>query len=224
MLPKDKNTDEIDIDDLPSLSEIISDSTAQKVDPPKSVVLRLPRYYRFLRDLMNNDVMRISSSELADMMGMTASQIRHDLNCFGEFGQQGYGYDVKNLFMQIGRILGMRGRFSAAVVGVSDFCELIKFMVPGIRIKKFFDTASEEYSVCSLGDFCRRESIDILVMYVPRDAVADIVDEMESAGVKGIWNFSSTEVRSDKMAVQNICPADSLLLLTYALTDKEKKK
>ncbi len=216
---------DVDVDDLPALSEIKTDNKTAKADAPKTVVRRLPRYYRFLRELLNGDVLRISSTELSKLMGVTASQIRQDLNYFGDFGQQGYGYDVKNLYNQMSRILGVKSKFTAVIIGSNEFCGAFDgdrmFEMRGIRLKGRFD-ANDTGSLDALPIFCKENAIDIAVLNLNGQLLNETVNVLAESGVSGIWNFSNTEIHSDKISVQNLCPDDSLMMLTYELNEKRK--
>ncbi len=226
MTLNDKASHQIDVDDLPSLSEIKKDEISVKANTPATVVRRLPRYYRFLRDMLNHDILRTSSTELSKLMGVTASQIRQDLNYFGEFGQQGYGYNVKNLYMQISRILGVGSKFTAIIVGTREFCgafdENKMYEMRGVRVKESFQLDNTN-SLTVISDFCRKNEIDIAVVNVSDQILEQVVEALASANIKGIWNFSNTEVRSTKVKVQNLCPGDSLMLLTYELNESRKE-
>ncbi len=226
MVSNDNTSKEIDIDDLPALSEILKDEKSAKADAPKTVVRRLPRYYRFLREMLNNDILRTSSSELSKLMGVTASQIRQDLNYFGEFGQQGYGYNVKHLYMQISRILGVGSMFSAVVIGTPEFNGAfdanMMFEMRGVRVRGKFAVENGKLNFDAVSKFCHENSIDIAVVNLPEQILFDAVDALISSEVSGILNFSNAEIQSKKISVQNLCPGDSLMMLTYELNEKRK--
>ncbi len=221
----DKTPHQLDVDDLPTLSELKNEEISVKANAPVTVVRRLPRYYRFLRDMLNHDILRTSSTELSKLMGVTASQIRQDLNYFGEFGQQGYGYNVKHLYMQISRILGVGSKFTAVTVGTHEFCTAFNenrmFEMRGVRVRGSFNVSCSE-DLSSLANFCRDNEIDIAVINVSEQLIDETADAVINAGVKGIWNFSNLEIRSKELAVQNMCPGDSLMMLTYELNEKGK--
>ena len=191
-----------------------------------SVMRRMPRYFRYLRDLLNNDILRISSGDLAKLMGITPSQVRQDFNAFGDFGQQGYGYNVKFLYTQVSRILCVNKKYPAVIIGAGDMTRALLssniFDIRGIRIKGVFsyneiDVGSDcnGFTVDSIGklkDFAPENKIEIAVFALPEtnDSVCDLLSE---CGIKGVWNFSLQELDSDKIKCQNVMLGDSLMLL-----------
>jgi len=200
-----------------------------------AVVNRLPRYYRYLTDLLKDDNGRISSRELSKMMNVTASQIRQDLNCFGGFGQQGYGYNIKQLHSELGRILGVDRGFTAVIFGAGNLGKTISksnlFIKRGVILKALFDispsvigTQISGFTVLDVKDsvnYCRENKIDIAVLTLPKDETAPVADMIAEAGVKGFWNFSNMEFKIDKpdAVVQNIHMGDSLMTLCYNLNN-----
>lgn len=228
-----KNDGTIDIDDLPSLSELKKQSETVQNAPP-AVVRRLPRYYRYLRNLLNRDVLRVSSSELSRQMGVTASQIRQDLNYFGDFGQQGYGYNVKYLYMQISKILGVGEKYNAVVLSSPGFygflADNMVFEMRGIRVRGIFDLDRENVGravgrfevkhISELEEFCRNNSIDIAVIAFSGEDAENVSETVKGLKIRGIWNFSNTELGSnDDTQVQNLFPGDSLMLLMYGIKE-----
>jgi redox-sensing transcriptional repressor len=201
-----------------------------------AVIKRLPRYHRYLGDLLREGRLRISSSELSSLMNVTASQIRQDLNCFGGFGQQGYGYNVKYLHAKISELLGVNEGYRAVIVGAGNLGRALAathmFERRGVRVVAMFDvdpavvnTAISDipvYDISSLGEFCRRESIDIGVLSVPKEAALEVSIAMVDAGVRGLWNFANMElcVPREGVIVENIHLGDSLLQLCYELKTK----
>lgn len=196
-----------------------------------SVIRRLPRYYRFLFDLMQNGVTRISSRDLATRMGLTASQIRQDLNCFGGFGQQGYGYMVEQLYSEIGRILGVDRPADTILIGAGNLgCAIanhINFDIRGIHLAGIFDdspsiigTRIQERDVLPtdrLEDFCREHQPVIAILCIPKEAAAAMVKRLTALGIHSFWNFSHYDIAFDypEANVENVHLGDSLLTLAY---------
>ena len=200
-----------------------------------AVVNRLPRYYRYLGDLLRNEKYKISSKELSNLMNVTASQIRQDLNCFGGFGQQGYGYNIKQLHSEIGRILGVERGFTAVIVGAGNLGTTISksglFVKRGVILKALFDinpnVIDKEiagFTVMDIkraADYCRQYKIDIAVLTLPKDETEPVANMLAEAGVKGFWNFSNMELKIEKpdVRVQNIHMGDSLMMLCFELNN-----
>ena len=199
----------------------------------QAVVNRLPRYYRYLTDLINAGHYRISSSELSKKMNVTASQIRQDFNCFGGFGQQGYGYNVVYLHEEMGHILGVDKKFTAIIVGTGNLGTTLAnsglFIKRGVYLKALFDINPEiigkkvaNLRVMDIKDapeYCRSKKIDIAVLTLPKDESEPAAKILADAGVKGFWNFSNMEIKIEKdgIKVENIHMGDSLMTLCYAL-------
>ena len=197
----------------------------------KAVISRLPRYYRTLRQLANEGVGRISSKDLAAQMDLTASQIRQDLSCFGGFGQQGYGYSVDKLIVELERILGVAGSQRAILLGVGNLGRALlrnfDFSFCGVRPIAAFDTAVEDigrdfrgipvHALHDLELFCERERPDIAVLCVPADQAQLVSERLVRCGVRGIWNFSNVSLRQDHLGVpvENVHFSDSLMKLCY---------
>ena len=204
-----------------------------------AVVKRLPRYYRYLRELITQGRMRISSGELSAMMNVTASQIRQDLNCFGGFGQQGYGYNVNYLFARISEILGVGEGFHAVIIGAGDLgralVHLSMFEKRGVDIIGMFDTGEgcEGQQVASvdvmpladLEDFCAQHPVDIAVITCPKEQVKAIADRLVALGVKGLWNYMGVELKYSRreIAVENVHLGDSLMILNYKIASREEE-
>ena len=202
-----------------------------------SVIKRLPRYYRFLGNLKKNGVVRISSKELSSKMGFTASQIRQDLNCFGGFGQQGYGYNVEQLYNEIGTILGVNNGNKAIIIGMGNLGKAIashmKFAKSGFNIIGLFDSdktlAGEEVNgmeirpMSSLGEFCKENSPTVAVLCIPEVAAEDIVRELVSLGVNNFWNFSHYDVTANFPGTvsENVHLNDSLMTLNYQMMNND---
>ena len=202
------------------------------------VIRRLPRYYRFLYDLKENGVTRISSRELSQRMRLTASQIRQDLNCFGGFGQQGYGYMVDQLYTEIGRILGMDKMTKAILLGVGNLGTAvgnhIDFKTRGFNLIGLFDDNPElvgdtraDMTIRSTDDleaFCRKEKPEMAVLCIPKEAAPRLVETLVNCGVKGFWNFSHYDINlgHSDIIVENVHLGDSLLALNYGVSNAEK--
>lgn len=199
-----------------------------------SVINRLPRYYRFLGRLLRNHVTRISSKELAELMKVTASQIRQDLNCFGGFGQQGYGYHVEELHRQIGGILGVNNMTPAILIGVGNLGKVIATQVDlktrGFRLVGAFDNSpaiiGQTLDGCTvqdiqaLNEFCRQHHPKIAIICVPTAAAAELADMLVELGIVGIWNFSSYDfrLRHEQLKVASVHLSDSIMTLSYMVT------
>jgi len=201
----------------------------------RAVISRLPRYYRCLEKLMYDHVDRVSSTELAEMMKVTASQIRQDLNTFGGFGQQGYGYNVQNLFAELTKILGLDREHNMVVIGAGNlaraFTNYIGFKRIGFYIKGLFDNNPEVIGQTfhdltvkpmeELADFIKEENIEIGILAVPWEYLNEAASDMISAGIKNIWNFApgglDIEVPDD-VIIQNENLSDSLIQLSFIVT------
>lgn len=197
-----------------------------------AVIRRLPRYYRYLDELHSRGVVRISSSTLGKRMGVTASQIRQDLSCFGEFGQQGYGYNIMELRAEIGHILGVDGPRRLIIIGAGHLGHALlqnfDFAQGGFRLDTAFDIARELIgtkingvlirSMDELDDYCAMHHPAVAVLTVPKSAAQEIADRLSALGVRGLWNFTNVELstRTD-VFVENVHFADSLLTLSYRI-------
>jgi len=198
-----------------------------------SVIKRLPRYYRFLQSLKENGIIRISSKELANRMGLAASQIRHDFNCFGGFGQQGYGYNVPQLCVEIGKILGLQNKFKCVLIGAGNLGRAIMGHMPfeqlGFQLIGAFDNSPKVIgtviSGCQISDyrkireFYKKESPTMAILCVPRDAVEEISDELYEIGIRSFWNFSHYDIslKYPDAIVENVHMNDSMMTLCYKL-------
>jgi len=201
-----------------------------------AVIRRLPRYFRYLRELIRNGIMRISSRELSERMNVTASQIRQDLNCFGGFGQQGYGYNVKYLYNEISHILGVDREFNAVIVGMGHLGHALAgnplFEKRGIKVCALFDvdrqkvgTRVAELTVMhmdNIAEFCRTNCVDIAVLAIPKNEALNTITYLAELGIRGFWNFSNAEISLPDLdiAIENVHLGDSLMTLCYELTNK----
>ena len=223
----------------------ISGTFDRKANEPRAevspaVIKRLPRYHRYLGDLLREGRLRISSAELAKIMDVTASQIRQDLNCFGGFGQQGYGYNIKYLYAKISELLGVTEGYSAVIVGAGNLGRALAatrmFGRRGVTRLALFDVDPKligteiygipVYSTDTLADFCKKEGVDIGVLTVPKEAAYEVATVMADAGVRGIWNFANMELSLPErdVIVENIHLGDSLMTLCYRIKcDAEEK-
>lgn len=202
-------------------------------DVSMPVVRRLPRYYRFLGELKKAGYTRISSRELSQRMGLTASQIRQDFNCFGGFGQQGYGYNIELLQSEIGRILGLDRLQRLIIVGAGNLgraiANQISFEERGFKLIGLFDVKESVVgqmvagmpirNVADLDEFCRAELPTVAVLTVPFDAAAAIGDQLVKLGIKGLWNFSHYDFgnRYENVSVENVHLGDSLMTMRYMI-------
>ncbi len=197
------------------------------------VIRRLPRYYRFLGELEQEHVERISSRELAQRMGLSASQIRQDFNCFGGFGQQGYGYNVSELREKIGVILGVEERTGVILIGAGNLGKAIAthldFEKRGCRLTGIFDqnpalqgkiTAGLPIQDMSeLPEFCQQKQPQVAVLCIPKGAAQELADQLTSLGIRGFWNFSHYDLRINNphIIVENVHLGDSLMTLAYCM-------
>ena len=200
-----------------------------------SVIKRLPRYYRFLGELKALGMTRISSRELSERMGLTASQIRQDLNCFGGFGQQGYGYNIDILQSEIARILGLDTPKSAILIGMGNLGRAVtmhvNFETKGFRIIGLFDNKESLVgqvvknlpirSTSTLDEFCRENRPQVAILCIPKNAAADIAQQLVSLGIKGFWNFSHYDIalNYNNVQVENVHFGDSHMTLSYRLNN-----
>ena len=198
-----------------------------------AVISRLPRYFRFLRELIKNDVSRISSGDLSKQMSATASQIRQDLNCFGEFGQQGYGYNVKYLHSQISEILGVNDRYNVVMIGAGNLGRALArskiFVNRGMTLTAMFDVdkalVGEKldeipvYDVAELENFCESNKVDIAVLTMPRAVAFEMAKRISATNIKGVWNFTGAELSKSicTKPVENVHIGDSLMTLCYKI-------
>ena len=197
-----------------------------------AVIKRLPRYFRYLADLKENNVLRISSKALSERMGLTASQIRQDLSCFGGFGQQGYGYNVESLYNELRKILGVNKSFSIIIIGAGNLGQAIanhsRFEKRGYFLKGIFDVDKDLVGgkingidimdMEELPSFLKNNHIDIAVLTVPRAVTGNVADKVVELGVKGIWNFSAMDLNMpEDVVVENVHLSDSIMVLGYKI-------
>lgn len=203
-----------------------------------SVIRRLPRYYRFLYDLKENGVVRISSKELSQRMGLTASQIRQDLNCFGGFGQQGYGYIVEQLYNEIGRILGLDVLTPAILLGAGNMGRAIanhmNFEERGFKLVAILDSSPnvigqkirgmDVLPIQKIDEVCHEHNVEVAILCIPKEAAPPLVEQLISLNVRGFWNFSHYDINYNHpgVLVENVHLGDSLMTLSYKLNVDRK--
>ncbi len=207
-----------------------------KGDISAAVIKRLPRYYRYLGELIEGGVERISSNELSSRMNVTASQIRQDLNNFGGFGQQGYGYNVQYLYDEIGKILGVDRQHHIIIIGAGNLGQAIanysNFEKRGFIVTALFDSNEELQgkevrgakilSLDKLEEVVKANDIDIAAIAIPKEYAGDIAKRLVDCGVKAFWNFAHTDLNlCDGVIVENVHLSESLMRLSYKLTSME---
>ncbi len=202
-----------------------------------AVIRRLPRYYRHLDELLRNGTVRISSSSLAKSMGLTASQIRQDLSCFGGFGQQGYGYNVERLRAEVADILGMNRNHTVAILGTGNLgralMENFPFKTNGFRLVAAFDvdprlvghelSGTPVYHVDTLEEYLKADPVSVCVLTVPAGVAVNTARRVAECGVTGIWNFTNVELPQQDMLgiqIEDVHFADSLLTLSYMISEE----
>ena len=202
------------------------------------VIRRLPRYYRFLTELENSGVDKISSTKLASIMSSTASQVRQDLNCFGGFGQQGYGYPVAQLRQEIGRILGLDKKHNAVILGAGNLGRAVathlNFENLGFRLTAVFEKDPRLIGTMLRGlkvrsddeieEYLRENPVDTAFLTIPKDSVEGIIGRLYELGVRNYWNFSHYDISSlyKDAIVENVHLSDSLMTLCYHINEKSK--
>ena len=208
---------------------------SKSINISNSVIRRLPRYYRFLGELEDQLISKISSRELSERMHITASQIRQDLNCFGGFGQQGYGYNVSELRKEIGRILGVEKHRNTILIGAGNLGTAlavhINFEKSGCSLVGIFDSNKKIVGnplgklsitdIDDLEDFCRENKPEVAVLCIPKSVTKEIVDRLTELGVRSFWNFSHYDINVEhkNIIVENVHLGDSLLTLSYGVNN-----
>ena len=200
-----------------------------------AVIRRLPRYYRHLTELCERGTVRISSHQLGQEMNITASQIRQDLSCFGEFGQQGYGYTVEELRGEIGHILGVDHNHHLIVIGAGNLGHALlrnfPFAATGFTVDAAFDASPElvgttingvaVHPASELETFIRENPVDVVVLTIPQNAAQNTANRLIDLGIQGFWNFTNVELTSTRpnVKIENLHFADSLLALSYRIAN-----
>lgn len=208
---------------------------SKSINISNSVIRRLPRYYRFLGELEDQQISKISSRELSERMHLTASQIRQDLNCFGGFGQQGYGYNVSELRKEIGRILGVDKHRKTILIGAGNLGTAlavhINFEKCGCSLIGIFDSNKKivgnplgKLTITDIDDlekFCRENKPEVAVLCIPKSVTKEIVDRLTELGVRSFWNFSHYDINVEhkNIIVENVHLGDSLLTLSYGVNN-----
>ena len=202
---------------------------------PEVVIKRLPRYYRYLDELDKVGKTRISSTLLSKKMGVTASQIRQDFNYFGGFGQQGYGYNVKNLLEELKKLLGITKGYKVVIVGAGNLGHAIAnyagLKKRGFKLMGIFDNDEKKIGqtvgdikisdISEIKDFVAENKVDIAILTLPKAATEEVADMLLGSGIKGLWNFSYTELKSrNSVAVENVHLTDSLMTLSFKINQK----
>lgn len=208
----------------------------------QAVIRRLPRYYRYLGELLENGVERISSNDLSKRMKVTASQIRQDLNNFGGFGQQGYGYNVKYLYTEIGKILGLEEDHKIIIIGAGNLGQALAnyaaFEKRGFILTGIFDVNPRLEGVAIRGvpirmmdelkSFVQKNDVEIAVLTIPKEKAIEVANMLVENGVRAIWNFAHTDLNlPDNIVVENVHLSESLMQLSYNISryneDQRKK-
>ncbi len=200
-----------------------------------AVIRRLPKYYRYLSELKNKDIKRISSYELSKLTGFTASQIRQDFNNFGGFGQQGYGYNIEELHRQLAAIIGIDRQHDGIIIGAGNLGQSIanykNFGEMGLNVVAIFEknprligyTIREIpiLDIYEIDEFCRGKNIEIAVITTPKEEAQAVADKAVSLGIESIWNFAPVDLKtSENIVVENIHLSESLLALMFMLNNK----
>lgn len=198
----------------------------------ETVIRRMPVYHRYLKELIEDGVERVSSKELSGLTGFSASQIRQDLNNFGGFGQQGYGYNTKALKDQVDKILGIDKSYKSIVIGAGRLGQAIAryngFRDSGFNVISLFDIKDDIEDISGikvrkmkdLENYIRDEGVDVAIITVPREVCEEVADRVIDAGVKGIWNFAPYDLKGPGgIVVENIRLNDSLLTLSYFMKE-----
>ena len=204
----------------------------------RAVISRLPRYYRYLGELSEEGVERISSKELSERMKVTASQIRQDLNNFGGFGQQGYGYHVEHLHAEIGKLLGIDQQKYIVIIGAGHLGQALanyqNFTKRGFQVKALFDIdpevvgrtiqGAQVFPLDYLEAYLEKNAIDIATLTLPRDRAIEVAKRLCRCGIKAIWNFAHTDLQVDEdVLVENVHLSESLMQLSYRMIAARRK-
>lgn len=199
-----------------------------------SVIKRLPKYYRYLEAINEKGIVRVSSKELSQITGLTASQIRQDLNHYGCFGQQGYGYNVKDLIDELSKIIGVNKEYSMIIIGFGNIGHAL-YKYSGFKsldyyTKAVFDKNNEELSddevevlsTDELKEYLENNDIDIGIITTPKDGAQEICDILCEGGIKGIWNFAPVDLKTkNNVVIENVHLDESLFTLTYFINKPE---
>jgi len=213
---------------------MITNNNDRKIS--SAVINRLPRYYRYLGDLLESDITRISSKDLSIKMNITASQIRQDLNNFGGFGQQGYGYNVEYLYNEIKKILGLDKVYNMIVIGGGNIGQALvnytNFERRGFVITAVFDVnprligmtmrGIKVYDIDTVDEFVANNKVDVAILTLPRSQACKVANHLAQLGIKAMWNFSHVDLKlPEDVIVENVHLTDSLMTLLYKLNEVE---
>lgn len=201
-----------------------------------AVIRRMPKYYRYLNELHQNGIQKISSRALAEQMGLTASQIRQDFNCFGGFGQQGYGYNVETLREKVASIIGIDLQHSAIILGVGNIGRALirnfNFEQCGFRLLAAFDASASiagdvinhvpVLALEELDAFCKNSRVDVAILTIPSSCADEMAERLVGLGVKGLWNFTNVELKlkNPEITVEDVHFSDSMMTLCYQISDQ----
>ena len=211
------------------MSEMKKDYNVKEISP--AVIKRLPRYYRYLGELVEKEVVRISSKDLSERMQVTASQIRQDLNNFGGFGQQGYGYNVQYLYNEIGKILGLDRENNIIIIGAGNLGQALanyNFEKRGFKTIGLFDAnprlvgmsvrGVQIHDIGELDEFLKKNDVQLAALTLPKQHARDMALELIKYGVKAFWNFAPIDLNlPDDIIVENVHLAESLMTLSYRI-------
>ncbi|WP_236786455.1 redox-sensing transcriptional repressor Rex [Anaerococcus ihuae] len=199
-----------------------------------SVIKRLPKYYRYLEAINEKGIVRVSSKELSQITGLTASQIRQDLNHYGCFGQQGYGYNVKELMQELAKIIGVNKEYSMVIIGYGNIGHALfqyrGFKILDYNVKAVFDKKNEEVStdelevlsIDELKEYLEKNKIDIGIITTPKEGAQEVCDILCEGGIKGIWNFAPVDLKTkNNVVIENVHLDESLFTLTYFINSPE---
>ena len=199
-----------------------------------AVVRRMPKYYRYLDELYQNGVDKISSRALAEQMGLTASQIRQDFNCFGGFGQQGYGYNVESLRSEIASIIGISRQHNAIILGVGNIGRALirnfQFSQCGFTLLAAFDADAKMAGdvinkvpvlhIDELEPFCKEHKVEVAILTIPSKFAQATAEQLALLGIKGLWNFTNVELKVDGVTVEDVHFSDSMMTLCYRISEE----
>ena len=206
---------------------------------PEVVIKRLPRYYRYLGECLDQGITRISSGKLSEKMNVTASQIRQDFNYFGGFGQQGYGYNAEYLHNEIAQILGLKNGYKAIIIGAGHLGMALanhaSFEKRGFQITALFDVDEKKigtkingkpvFHINEMEKYIKKYNISIAILALPKSEVSELAEKLAEYGIRGLLNFSSAEIKTSRhIAVENVHMSDSLMTLSYKIKLEEDKE
>lgn len=204
---------------------------------PMPVVRRLPKYHRNLKELLEEGITKISSKDLSERMGLTASQIRQDLNYFGGFGQQGYGYNIEDLIKVIEDILSINNKYNCIIIGAGNLGKAISNYILNLdgnaKVLAMFDVDAGKtnkifndiniYNMSELKDYLKKNEIDIAILAVPKSSGVEVAKDVINNGIKSIWNFSTADIAvGNDIVIENMAINESFYALTYLISENKK--